>query len=220
MNILYCAREDTIADRKIEVVLACDRSNKCSLFKGVMNDTIMDQPVAGYLVFTNHWFEGDPSVTKSFTFTVKDYKVDFNPEFRKHWLSAIRPTYITRRRSINSMWNKKERERSNITSWDTKSNYARRDHPFCQAIFSFFERMRGMPDYAPILILKEGQNPINGLNALRKIQSAYAIRHIWHLRCDPENLFDPRLTEKEREIRIRKAGIDLQTVNLMRAWKK
>lgn len=183
---------------------------------------VKSMSVVGYLVMTNHWFEGDQDITKSFTFTSQDgITVDYNAEFREHWLTAIKPKYRSIRKITKVKLGSVEGPRlCNLDYFDLKSNYERRDHSFCGAICRFFDDMRrycrGDADYAPLLVLKTGHNPLNGLEGLLKIQNMWAAkRYMWYLRADPEHLFDPRLTEKERMIRIQKAGIDPETVRLM-----
>lgn len=143
-------------------------------------------------MLTTKWFEEDnDGVIKTFFLTAED--IHTNKEFLEY------------------------KKRAWTVLHSVYSTAEQRTHPFASAIIHFCEYCG--PRCPMILVLKEGKKPKDGLPALLKIQSfarvVQAKRNAWQLRSDPVNLFDPSLSAHEKDIRIRKAGIDPATVRRM-----
>lgn len=107
--------------------------------------------------------------------------------------------------------------------YDFKQNFNRRNHPFCLAFVEFIRYAsrfaQGQELMAPVCLLRTFKQPIDGLGPLVRIQTCVrawlARRLVFGLRLDPDVLFAEGLSPTEREIRLKKTGIDLSTARRM-----
>lgn len=170
--------------------------------------------ICGFVRFTTRWFEDDPDgTTKEFFVYGEDRKLVFDPELREHWKAAIRPKYRNR-----------IAETALLVYGDCKSNYRRREHPFCRGYIDFIEKCnlvsQGRLRQTPIVVMDAGTDaPKCVTKGLVGFQLIWRAKHAAHaLRTNPDVLFDPSLDQMVLRIRGAKCGISVDTMQQM--WFK
>ena len=94
------------------------------------------------------------------------------------------------------------------------------DHPFCKGYINFLEACSayatGQASHRPIVVMEQGMATPKNVTGLQSFQLIWRAKRLAHsLREDPDVMFNPRLSVRERRIRAIKAGVSETTLDTM-----